>query len=92
MAEIINAKTINQIEIDARVGWPELEQLISQAVAQAILKNPEQIDGFSCGEFRVEITQQSEGSPAYKVSKWDARVKVILKPDPPPLTAGALDA
>jgi hypothetical protein len=55
----------------ARVEWDDLKALIVRAVCDELGKNPKDFTRM------VEIKQEEQGSPSYRVDRWVAIVNLI---------------
>lgn len=72
----LKAEEVHQMKIDAFIDWPELKRIIVDAVLTELAKQwPSPI--VPCPPLKIEIEQCTEGSPAYSVRKWRARVSGV---------------
>lgn len=68
---ILKDMTVHSRTVHIRIEWPELQVLLVQAAADELV---EKVKDFIA---TVEITQEEEGSPAYKIQKWRASITLV---------------
>ena len=64
--QMVHARTVHM-----RIEWPELKALIVQAAADELAKNPKDFTA------NVELHQETEGSPEYRVMRWRAMISLV---------------
>lgn len=77
--EVLKDDTIRRRDVRVRINWSELREIIARcAVAEGANIDP---DAEFKGDIKITINQREEGSPSYRVSKWDALVDLSLPID-----------
>lgn len=67
---------VHQIKVDTLIDWPELEQIIADAVH--LVAAAQWVGAtYPHPPLKIEIEQCKEGSPEYSVRKWRARVSGV---------------
>lgn len=77
--KVLSDDTIRRRDVRLIVPWSEIEELIAKAaLGHAGIKGSIGMTGVSCA---VDIEQETEGSPSYRVNRWQATVKLTVPLD-----------
>lgn len=75
----LSDETIRRRDVRAAVPWPVIKDLIARAAMKELdLQGAPGVNGVVV---EVEVKQDEEGSPRYRISAWSAIVKITLPVD-----------
>lgn len=75
---MIEVENINEVRIRGHLKWHELEDIIGRHILKELTSQGIDRARAEMGEITIEIRQEEEGSPSYKVSRWEVRFRGVL--------------
>lgn len=79
MPMVLSDVTTRRRDVMIKVEWAELQRMLSLAAIRDC--GLDRGDGGDVAQVEVRIEQEEEGSPSYRVQKWNAMIKVALPVD-----------